>query len=166
MISKNVKIVSGVFLALILAFGCLGSGSENKQVVEAPAVQAETVQAPANDNTAWIQSQAKYCGIIGPELSSAGDAINNYDYNSMVIYGQKIEADAAAAFQESNNYSVSPRYQEAKRNWEIALLNYQTAGKYIKIVGTEKGTNQENIQNVINYCETGTAYFKQCKNSM
>lgn len=169
MVSKNLKIVIGSLFALFMLFGCLGSGSENDnqvKTVEVPAVQAETVQAPAYDNTEWLQSYARYRSIIGPELSSAGTAATNYDYDSMVIYGQKIEEDTRAAFQESQNYNVSPRYQEAKRNWEIALLNYQKAGEYIKIAGTDKGSNLNNIQKVTNYCETGTTYLNQCQKNM
>lgn len=166
MVSKNLKIVMGIMFSLVFVFGCLGSGSENNQVVEAPAVQAETVQASAYQNTEWIQSYTKYCQIIGPELTSVGNAADKSDFESMVYYGQKLESDTAAAIQESQKYNVSPSYQAAKQNWEIALLYYQRTGACLKTVGTEKGSNPKNITDAISYCESGTEYLKQCQKNL
>ena len=65
---------------------------------------------------------------------------------------------------ENNQYNLSAKYQDAQKEWVLALGDSKSAGKYMIIVAddSKKGNvNSENIQKVTSFSNSALAHIKR-----
>ena len=64
------------------------------------------------------------------------------------------------ALNENNQSTVSPKYQDAQKEWVLALLDSNSAGKYLIMVANDGKSGNMNIENVNNV--TSFRRFSNC----
>ena len=127
--SPNVKnyVYIAVFtlLASILVAGCTGVGNEKNVSTRADSEQ------PEYQDLAWMEHDEKYSALVKSDIDNIALAENAQDFYLMAEYGQDLVNDTKNALDGSIQYKVSPKYQEAKTEWELAMSDANSAGKYV-----------------------------------
>jgi hypothetical protein len=139
----------------MLAVGCTGLNNEKK----APESAAQ--------DTAWKESLHNYSLLLKNDFENVGTNINdtkNTDYTTLAIIGQNTIDDSNKALDENNQYNLSAKYQDAQKEWVLALEDSKSAGKYMIMVaddGKKGNVNSENVQNVISFRNSAQARIKR-----
>jgi hypothetical protein len=140
-INKHVLILV-VLLATMLAVGCTGSNSE-KNTSSDQASSPLPAQVGYQD-LAWKKSFENT--TIGVDVSfqniktiegNIQVSKENNDPSGVILYEgmlndtkQQYVDYVEVAMAENNRYNVSPKYQEAQKEWGLALQDYYDGGKY------------------------------------
>ena len=152
---KYIYIVLFVLLASMLAAGCAGLNNEKK----AP-------QSDAQD-TAWKSSVQNNSLLLQTDFANVGTAINdtkNLDYNTLSIKGKSIIDDSNKALDENNQYNLSAKYQDAQKEWVLALEDCNSAGESMNTVvddGKKGNVISENVQKVASFITSAQAHIKK-----
>jgi len=154
-LKKYIYIILFVLLASMLAGGCTGLNNEKK----AP-------QSAAQD-TAWKESFQNNSLLLQTDFGNVGTSINdtkNTDYTTLAITGQNIIDDSDKAIAENDQYNLSAKYQDAQKEWVLALGDSKSAGKYMIMVaddGKKGNVNSENVQKVTSFSNSAQAHIKR-----
>jgi len=141
-INKHVFILI-VLLATMLAVGCTGTNGE-KNISRVQASSPQTTQGVSQD-LAWknsfednvINVDVSFQNIKTIESNMKIDKENNNPsgviLNEDILNGtrESYVSSVQEAMIENNNYTVSPKYQEAQKEWGLALQDYYDGGKYL-----------------------------------
>ncbi len=138
----------------MLAVGCTGLNNEKK----AP-------QSAAQD-TAWKESVHNNSLLLQTDFGNVGtlNDTKTPDYTTLSITGQNIIDDSDKALKENDQYNLSAKYQDAQKEWVLALGDSKSAGKYMIIVAddSKKGNvNSENVQKVTSFSNSALAHIKR-----
>jgi hypothetical protein len=187
---KEMKIMKTITILIVLifvflSFGCIGNNTESKNVSAGDAVppiktladneSGSNVVTPTPNVTptstqlvyqdaAWGLYIQRCAPLISTDFTNAGSAADNLDYTTLGINGQNIVDDTQKALDENGQYNVSPKYQDAQNEWELALQDYNSAGKYMILVaddGKIGKTNSENVKNVTSLCSSGAGHVNR-----
>lgn len=176
---KTLFIVAWVLIVSMISLGCTESDSnEEKTVSQSASASSQDLANSAqpketstsqttetvNQDLAWAEYVQKYSPLLGTDFSNAGNAASNYDYDSLATDGQNIVTDTQKALDENSKYTVSSKYQEAQKEWELALKDYNSAGQYMIIVANEGkagSLNSENINKAASFSESGTGHLNR-----
>ena len=139
----------------MLALGCSGLKGNNNASQTSSTQPTEAVY----QDTEWRESIHKYTGLLGTDFQNVQIAMNNTnnsDYTTLAALGQNITDDSQAALTENNQYTVSPQFKDAQKEWGLALEDSNSAGKYVIMVSNDiKNGNMnlkiEDIQKYIEY---------------
>ena len=97
-------------------------------------------------------------------MDGVSDAANNSDYTTLAVYAQYIVNDTQNAIQENDQYTVSPKLQDAQKEWRVALQDYNSAGQFL-LQGANEAKNGtggvENFQKARTFSDSGTAHLKK-----
>jgi len=153
-LKKYTYIILFVLLASMLAVGCTGLNNEKK----AP-------QSAAQD-TAWKESVHNNSLLLQTDFGNVGtlNDTKTPDYTTLAITGQNIIDDSDKALKENDQYNLSAKYQDAQKEWVLALGDSKSAGKYMIIVAddSKKGNvNSENVQKVTSFSNSALAHIKR-----
>jgi len=184
---KMISILT-ILILVFLTLGCTGSKTEYQNGSTGDAVQptktladkesdsnyvitptptpvvTPTPTQPVYQDIAWLQYVQRYLPLIGTDFTNAGSAANNSDYTTLSIAGQNIVDDTQKALDENNQYNISPKYQDAKNEWTLALKDYNSAGEYLILVaddGKIGKTNTENLNKFTSLCSSGTGHLNR-----
>jgi len=171
-----------VLILVFLLFGCIGNNTESKNVSAGDAVQSTPTAAdpvvtpaptpdvtptpaqPVYQDAAWGLYIHRSAPLIGTDLANAGSAGKNLDFTTLGLDGQNMIDDTQRVLDENDQYSISPKYQDAQKEWVLALKDYNSAGKYIVLVaddGKIGKTNSENLNKVIALCNSGSGHLNR-----
>lgn len=138
----------------MLAVGCTGVKDNNN------ASQTSSSQATeaAYQDTAWRESIHKYTGLLGTDFDNVRVALNdtnNTDYTALATFGQNITDHSQAAITENNQYTVSPKFRDAQKEWGLALGDSNSAGKSVIMVANDikNGNMSSKIDDIQKYTE-------------
>jgi hypothetical protein len=142
-----------VLLASMMAVGCTELKGNNASQISSP----QPTQAVYQD-TAWIESIHKYTNLLGTDFKSVQIAMNNTnnsDYTTLVTIGQNISNDSQEALTENNQYTVSPQFQDAQKEWGLALEDSNFAGKSVIMIANDikNGNMNSKIEDIQKYIE-------------
>lgn len=158
----------------MLAVGCTGLNSNN--IASQPAAissqdklsllqPTETISPQqikdVSQDIKWNEYVQRYSPLLTADFSNLATALNNYDNNMLATVGQNIFDDTQKALDENKNYTVSSKYQEAQKEWELALKDYNSAGIIIIQVakdGKAGNPNLDNLQKAMSIGDSGTAH--------
>lgn len=143
-----------VLLASMLAVGCTGLKDNNAPQTSSPQPTEGVYQ-----DTAWSESIHKYSGLLGTDYENVRVAMNNtnsIDYTALATFGQNITNHSQAALSENNQYTVSPKFRDAQKEWGLALEDSNSAGKSVIAVANNikngnTSSKMEDIQKYIDY---------------
>lgn len=150
---KYIYIIFFVLLASMLAVGCTGSKDNNAS----QASPSQPTEAGYQD-TAWRESIHKYTQLLGTDFENVQVAMNNTtstDYTALAAFGQNITDHSQAALTENNQYTVSPKFQDAQKEWGLALEDSNSAGKYVIMVANDikNGNMSSKMEDIRQYIE-------------
>lgn len=114
-----------IVLASLLVVGCTEVGNEKNTSTQVNSEQ------PEYQDLAWMEHGEKYSALIKSDIDNIALAQNTQDFKLLAEYGQDIVNDTRNALDGSSQYTVSPKYQEAKTEWELAMSDANSAGQYI-----------------------------------
>lgn len=146
---RKVYIILVFLLVSMSAVGCIGSNkvkNVSQEQVSLPNPIPEVYQ-----DLAWKENFEQNSHNIDVDLQNIQTSKNsaqidnksnltsevNFDTSVLVSSEQTLVDDAQDALNESNNFTVSPKYQEAQKEWGLALQNYSDGGNYLIIVTNE-----------------------------
>lgn len=147
----------------MLAVGCTGSKDNNASPTSSP--QSGDVY---QDNE-WRLSIHKYTGLLRTDFRNVQaflDNTNNSDYASLATFGQNITDHSQAAISENNQYTVSPQFRDAQKEWGLVLDDSNSAGKSIitasnDIKNGNMSSKMEDFQKYMEYRDSMTAHLNQ-----
>jgi hypothetical protein len=168
MVSKNLKIIIRVLFALYIAFGCLGSGSENKQVqtVEAPAVQAEPVQtvtttaaATETQDEEWLRTSRNWYLVIGQDMTDLGAAGSSENLEEFYKSAKQTKSNIENAKKADSKLSPSAKYGFAHDQYIESLDNIENAMDLIISCGDGGWTDKQKITEATKSLEAGKLHI-------
>jgi len=77
------------------------------------------------------------------------------DLSPITVFGRYLIYDTQRATNDNDRYKVSPKYQDAQKEWRLALQDYNLAGKLMVETDDEVLNNTETTAYVNQY----TAYL-------
>jgi len=155
------------FALFILLFSLIVgvfAGSQND--ANASQAQSNSLQNPlrsAYQDIAWGANVQKHLKILKTDLDGVSSAANTSDYTTLSVYAQQIVNDTQNAIEENDRYTVSPKLQDAQKEWRAALEDYNSAGQFLLQGANEakNGTGRaENFQKAGTFSNSGTAHLK------
>jgi len=141
-----------VLLVSMLAVGCTGTKDNNN----GSQISSPQASEAAYQDTAWRESIHKYTGLLGTDFENVRIAMNNTnnsDYATLATLGQNITDHSQAALTENNQYTVSPQFRDAQKEWELALEDSNSAGKSVIMVANDikNGNTSSKIEDIQKY---------------
>jgi hypothetical protein len=117
----------------------------------------------------WGINVQKHLTILKADSNNVTDAVNKSDYSTLAISAQYIIDHTDKAIEENDQYEVSPKFQEAQKEWRMGLQDYNSSGRYLLQGATEGksgGTGIENFQTAAQMTSSGTAHLKKASESL
>jgi outer membrane biogenesis lipoprotein LolB len=143
---KKHMLVLIAIAAIMLAVGCVSSGSENAASKNTASPSADSSQAASADDQ-WLQHVTKYSPMLTADINDFSSASNSSDYTLMATDGQKIVDDTQVALDENSKITVSSKYQEAQKEWTAGLQDCNSAGKYIVLAANDAKAGNDSTEN-------------------
>jgi hypothetical protein len=175
MVSKNLKIIMGVLFALFIVFGCLGSGSENKQVqtvksaeVAAQPAQPVTTTAAVTEtqDEEWLRTTRNWCLVIGQDMDSLSSAATSGDLEGLYKYAKQAKGNIINAKIANSNLSPSAKYAYANSEYLDSLIDLGKAMDLIISCGDGGWTDTQKIPAATELMKSGSAHIINCSNSV
>ncbi|WP_048126206.1 hypothetical protein [Methanosarcina lacustris] len=126
---KYTYLILFVLLASMLTVGCTGSNNEKT----------------AFQDAAWNESFHNNLALLHTDLNNsinAMDLTDGLNDTSFTMAGQNMIDDSQNALNENNQFIVSPKLQEAQKEWVLGLNDSMSLGKCVlNISNDSKNTN-------------------------
>jgi hypothetical protein len=116
----------------------------------------------------WIANVQKHSVLLIKDIEEIGNTTSNLDSDTLATYGQYLIEDTQTAIEENNQYMVSPKCQDAQKEWGSALSDYSSAGKLmIQAAGAKNNdTNGNDIKQALSLIDSGYVHFKKVQESL
>lgn len=152
-----------LFILLVVLIVRVFAGSQNDENASQPNSPLNTFKSASQD-IAWGNNVQKHLRILKTDLDGVSSAANNSDYTTLAVCAQRIVNDTQNAIQENDQYTVSPKLQEAQKEWRTALQDYNSAGQFL-LQGANEAKNgtvgAENFQKARTFRNSGTDHLKK-----
>ena len=105
-----------------------------------------------------------HTSLLSPYFKTVSDASRSGDFKTLVTYGQYIVDDTQKAIDENNQFKVSPKLQEAQKEWGLAMQDYNSAGKLMVKADNEALANIDAVADINQYTEylkTGSNHYNR-----
>lgn len=162
---KKQMLVLAAIAAVMLAIGCVSSGSENAASQNTSSSSAaSTPSGDSNQDTDWMLSTSSHMNIIKADQEDCNKAIDSSDYSAVAKAGQKIVDDTQKALDDNSKFKLSTKAQEAQKEWTATLQDYNSAGKYMILAandGQAGNSNTENSQQVSSLLLSGADHLNK-----
>jgi len=140
-----------LFLVCGLAFIALGSVQENA----ANQAQAQAIPTVDYQDSAWLANMQLFSSLLDNDFKSVSAVSSSDDLSPITVFGRYLIYDTQRATNDNDMYKVSPKYQDAQKEWRLALQDYNLAGKLMVETGDEVLNNTDTTAYVNQY----TAYL-------
>ncbi|AKB82352.1 hypothetical protein MSBR3_1774 [Methanosarcina barkeri 3] len=154
------------FALLILLIALIVSSfaeSQNDENSSRPGSPLNAFKSAYQD-IAWGNNVQKHLRILKTDLDGVSNATNNSDYITLAVYAQQIVNDTQNATKENDQYIVSPKLQDAQKEWRAALQDYNSAGQFL-LQGANEAKNgtvgTENFLKARAFRNSGTDHLKK-----
>jgi hypothetical protein len=144
---KHLYFTLFILLVVLIFWGF--TGSKNGENVSQSNSSLNTFQSAYQD-IAWGTNVQKNLKILKTDFDGVSSAVNNSDYVTLAAYAQQIITDTQNAILENDQYTVSPKLQDAQNEWRMALQDYNAAGQFL-LQGANEAKNGT----------AGAEYFQQ-----
>lgn len=152
-----------VLLIVLIVMGFAGS-QKGENASQAQLTAPLNTLKSAYQDIAWGNNVQKHLRVLKTDLDGVSNATNNSDYTMLAVYAQQIVNDTQNAIQENDQYNVSPKLQDAQKEWRLALQDYNSAGQFL-LQGANEAKNgtigAENFQKAITFRNSGTDHLKK-----
>lgn len=122
------------------------------------------VSAADYQDAQWIENVQKHSELLGKDIEEVNKTKSNLDSDTLEAYGQYLIEDTKTAIEENKQYIVSPKCQDAQKEWELALNDYSSAGELMsQFAGEAKNndTDSDDIKQVLSLIDSGSGHFRK-----
>jgi hypothetical protein len=91
----------------------------------------------------WGLNVQKHMNVLKTDSDKITYDVNNNDYTTLAVDAQNEIKDTQNAIDENDQFNVSFKFQEPKKEWRSALQDYNSAGKILL-----RGANEAKIGRV------------------
>jgi hypothetical protein len=134
-----------------LVFFALGSVPENAT----NQAQALATQTADYQDSAWLANMQRFSSLLDNDFKSVSAVSSSDDFSPITVFGRYLIYDTQRAIDDNERYNVSPKYQDAQKEWRLAMQDYNLAGKIMVEAGGEALNNTDASAYVNQY----TAYL-------
>lgn len=160
---KQISFILFILLVALIAESLAGS-QKDKNVYQVQSKSLQNTIKSAYQDIAWGNNVQKQLRILKTDLDGVSSAANNSNYTALTVYAQQTVNDTQNAIQENDQYTVSPKLQNAQKEWRLALQDYNSAG-HLLLQGANEVKNvtreAENLQKARTYSDSGTYHLKK-----
>lgn len=172
-------IILGLTIALVLVAGMIGAPNdmnetvENTQAINTSDDTTLTTEQPTStyQDEEWSISVNKWMPILSEDMTTLGTYATSGDYENMYAKARLLKADCKFALEESQGYTVSPKYEDAKKEYELSLDDFTSAARGIQYAveaqdrgDADNATKMLNTANV--YIKSGTEHMTNAGNAL
>lgn len=153
-LKKYTYLIFFVLLATLIVAGCSGSSNDTAPYTQNNSSQIKASPQNSTNNVTyqdaeWVNNVEDNRDLINADLNNSTHATIISDYKTLATSGQNLINDSQNALNQSNQFSVSPAYKNAQKEWKLSLENVSNVGKYAILVAND-GENESVTQTVMN----------------
>jgi hypothetical protein len=167
-LKKYIYIV--LFFLLAAVFIGVFAGSNNEIIIsQSLANSSQSTLESAYQDIQWGINVQKNLRLIKSDFDNVSSALNNSNYTALAISAQYLIDDTQRAIKEDDQYTVSPKLQEAQKEWRAALQESNSAGKLLLKGANEakRGVREfENFQKAAALNNSITTHLKKVSESL
>ncbi len=129
-----------------------------------PTATPKTVPTEDYQDAQWIANVQKHSGLLSKYIEAVGNTTSSLDSDSLTTYGQYLADATQMAIEENNQYIVSPKCQDAQKEWELALDDYSSGGELMtQAAGEAKNndTNGNDVEQALALIDSGSGHFSK-----
>lgn len=177
------KILKGIVIVFGLLFliGMLGGGEDDSgnTAVEAPEVietayhstdgevedavstpEPETVKASDTEyqDDEWTKNTFSWINVVSSDLNMLSESTNAFNFDYIRDDAHLLEVDCGMALKDSKCYSVSPKLQSAKNEYESGLSAFIKGAEEAQL-GVDK-TDSGDFEAASTHFTTASTYFE------
>ena len=120
------------------SWGCISSGGGGDETAKRSATtnQVETHEVSSKEqehatiyqNKDWSNALLSDLTFLQADLNACGASENSNDYETIVTNGRTLVKDVQISIDNNKKFNVSPEYQSAQQEWDMALRDLSDAG--------------------------------------
>jgi len=129
-----------------------------------PTSTPRAVPAEDYQDAQWMANVQKHSALLSNDIEEVGNTTSNSDSDKLATYGQYLIDDTQTAIEENNQYVVSPKCQDARKEWELALNDYSSAGELMTQVAggaNNNNTDSDDIKQALSLIDSGSGHFRK-----
>ena len=121
---------------------------------------------PAEDyqDAQWIANAQKHSALLSNDIEEIRNTTSDLGSEKLATYGQYLIDDTQMAIEENKQYIVSPKCQDARKEWELALNDYSSAGELMTQTAGEANNNNtdgDDIKQALSLIDSGSGHFRK-----
>jgi hypothetical protein len=167
-LKKYIYIILFFLLAAMLFWVYTGSSGDKAAFQSQVNSTQSTIESVSND-IEWGGNVQKHLTILKADYDNVSTAVNSSNYTELAVSAQSIITDTQKAIDENDKYKVSPRLQDAQKEWRTALQDYNSAGTFLLKGANEVKKNAgglENLKKATTSFNSGIAHLKSVSSSL
>ena len=129
-----------------------------------PTSTPRHVSAEDYQDAQWIANVQKHSALLSNDIEEIGNTTSDLDSDKLATYGQYLIDDTQMAIEENKQYIVSPKCQDARKEWELALNDYSSAGELMTQAAGETNNNNtdgDDIKQALSLIDSGSGHFRK-----
>lgn len=165
---KHIFVILLFLLFLILVGGFTGLNND-KIASQSQADSPQSTLESAYQDVQWGLNVQKNMRILKSDLDNISSATNKSDYDALAVAAEHIINDTQNAIEENDQYKVSPKLQGPQKEWRAALLDYNSAGKFLLEGANEAKSGRSGVgsfQKAVALSKSGTAHLKNASETL
>ena len=166
---KKYIYITILFLLALVVFGIYNESNSNKIASQPQANLPQLALISMYKNVEWGANVQKHLTILKTDFNNVSNAANNSDYTELATYTQYTINHTQKAIEENDQYKVSPKLQEAQKEWRMALHDYNSAGRFLQQGTNEMKSGNErfvNFKQAAALGNSGTFHLKRMSESL
>jgi hypothetical protein len=161
-IKRNVYLILIVLLLSIAFSGC--TGSHDKSQASSPQSAQTTPANTDNGDDAWLGYVKNNTVDLGNTMDGISKSIKSGEFGSLQGYSEVLTMSADQLIKEDDYYKISPKYQEANKEWLAGLKDYSACGKHLHAasIDAQNGrVNEDDMKWATELRDSGTGHMKK-----
>ena len=157
------------FLLASVVFGIYNESNNDKIASQLQASSPQSTLVSMYKDVQWGANVQKHLTILKIDFSNVSNAANNSNYVELAAYIQYTINHTQKAIEENDQYKVSPKRQEAQKEWRMTLQDYNSAGQFLlQGVNETKSSNERfvNFKQAATLGNSGTSHLKRMSESL
>lgn len=157
------------FLLTLVVFEIYIESNSDKIVSQPQASTPQSTLVSIYKDVQWGGNVQKHLTILTTDFNNVSNAANNPNYAELATYTQYTINHTQKAIEENDQYKVSPKLQEAQKEWRLTLQDYNSAGQFLLQGANETKSGNErfvNFKQAATLSNSGTSHLKRMSESL
>jgi hypothetical protein len=154
---------------MLVVFGIYNESNNDQIASQLQASSPQTTLVSMYKDVQWGANVQKHLTLLKTDFSNVSNAANNSNYVELTAYTQYTINHTQKAIEENDQYKVSPKLQEAQKEWRMTLQDYNSAGQFLLQGANETKSSNErfvNFKQAATLGNSGTSHLKRMSKSL